>query len=170
MKELTTNNKNVEQIYSDYSLDELLQFIKEQLEQSKEYEQEKNKNFVLNLIMPIFQRHNRYNSILIQLCIIKNNIKEIEAFHLSQRLIIEQKIEIEKFSKEINTMKALIESFKIPSMIIVKRKILDLIIFSLMKSNKDKFDLDKCYCPNKNFLEKLLEKLEKKNVLRKDEI
>ena len=115
MKELTTNNKNVEQIYSDYSLDELLQFIKEQLEQSKEYEQEKNKNFVLNLIMPIFQRHNRYNSILIQLCIIKNNIKEIEAFHLSQRLIIEQKIEIEKFSKEINTMKALIESLKIPS-------------------------------------------------------
>ena len=94
MKELATNNKNVEQIYSDYSLDELLQFIKEQLEQSKEYEQEKNKNFVLNLIMPIFQRHNRYNS-----TIIKNNIKEIEAFYLSQRLIIEQKIEIEKFSK-----------------------------------------------------------------------
>ena len=110
MKELATNNKNVEQIYSDYSLDELLQFIKEQLEQSKEYEQEKNKNFVLNLIMPIFQRHNRYNS-----TIIKNNIKEIEAFYLSQRLIIEQKIEIEKFSKEINTMKALIESLKIPS-------------------------------------------------------
>lgn len=115
MKELATNNKKVEQIYSDYSLDELLQFIKEQLEQSKEYEQEKNKNFVLNLIMPIFQRHNRYNSILIQLSIIKDNIKEIEAFYLSQRLIIEQKIEIEKFSKEINTMKALIESLKIPS-------------------------------------------------------
>ena len=101
MKELATNNKNVEQIYSDYSLDELLQFIKEQLKQSKEYEQDKNKNFVLNLIMPIFQRHNRYNSILIQLSIIKNNIKEIEAFYLSQRLIIEQKIEIEKLLEKL---------------------------------------------------------------------
>ena len=35
VKELATNNKNVEQIYSDHSLDELLQFIKEQLEKLK---------------------------------------------------------------------------------------------------------------------------------------
>ena len=80
MKELATNNKNVERMYSDCSLDELLQFIKEQLEQSKEYEQEKNKNFVLNLIMPIFQRHNRYNSILIQLSIIKITSKKLKHF------------------------------------------------------------------------------------------
>ena len=49
-------------------------------------------------------------------------------------------------------MKSVVESLKIPSFVIVKRKLLDLIIFSLLKLNKDKFNIDKNYCLNKNIL------------------
>ena len=98
-------------------------------------------------------------------------IKGIENFQLSQIKITEEKKEIEKCLIEINRMKSIIESLKIPSIIIIKRKILDLIIFSLIKLNKDKFNLSKNYYPNRNFLGIIMVKLEKyiKNVLRKDE-
>lgn len=68
-------------------------------------------------------------------------------------------------------MKSIIESLKIPSIIIVKRKILDLIIFSLIKLNKDKFNLSENYCPNRDFLDKIMAKLENysKNIQWKDE-
>ena len=69
-------------------------------------------------------------------------------------------------------MKSVIELLETPSIVIAKRKLLDLIIYSLIKSNKDKFEIDKNYCPNKNFLNKILEKIKKysKNILRKEEI
>ena len=121
--------------------------------------------------MPIFQRHNRYYAILQQLFITKSTIKEIETFQFSQKKFNEEKIEIEKCLIAINRMKSITESLKIPSIIIVKRKILDLIIFSLIKLNKDKFNLSENYCPNRDFLDKIMAKLENysKNVLRKDE-
>jgi uncharacterized protein YjaZ len=165
------SSNNAEQNYSNYSLDELLEFIKKKSEKSKDYENDKDKNAIFNIIMPIFQRHNRYYSILHQLSISKIAIKEIETFQLSQIKITEEKKEIEKCLIEINKLKSFIESLKIPSIIIVKRKILDLIIFSLIKKNKDKFELCKNYCPNASFLGKIMAKLENysKNILRKDE-
>ena len=49
---------------------------------------------------------------------------------------------------------------------------MDSIIFSLIKSNKEKFHIDENYCPNKIFLEKILEKIENysKNILSKDDV
>ena len=163
-------NNNEKQIYSNYSLDELHEFIKKKFEKSID-ENDKDKNTIVKLIMPIFQRHNRYYGILRQLFISKSTIKEIENFHISQKKMFEEKIEIEKCLIEINRMKSITESLKIPSIIIVKRKILDLIIFSLIKKNKDKFELCKNYCPNASFLGKIMAKLENysKNILRKDE-
>ena len=68
-------------------------------------------------------------------------------------------------------MKSITESLKISSIIIVKRKILDLIIFSLIKINKDKFKLCKNYFPNASFLGIIMTKLKNysKNILRKNE-
>ena len=68
-------------------------------------------------------------------------------------------------------IKAKIEWLKIPSIVNVKRKIINLIIFSIVKLKKDKFKLDEKYCPNKSFLEKIVAKLSDsfKNVQRKEE-
>ena len=67
-------------------------------------------------------------------------------------------------------IKAKIEWLKIPSIVNVKRKIINLIIFSIVKLKKDKFKLDEKYCPNKSFLEKILAKISDyfKNLLRKE--
>ena len=161
------SNNNTEEIDPNCSLDELLDFIKKKSEKFKEDENDKDKNTIINIVMPIFQRHNRYYSILQQLSISKSTIKEIENFQIAQKKIDE----IEKCLIEINMMKSFIESLKIPSIIIAKRKIIDLIIFSLIKLNKDKFNLDKNYFPNISFLKKVMTKIDNysKNIKRKDE-
>ena len=47
-----------------------------------------------------------------------------------------------------------------------------MIIYSLIKTNKDKFEIDKNYYPNENILKKILKKIEKysDNIIRKDDI
>ena len=175
-------NNNIKQIFSDYSLEKLLNFIKKKSEEFKKDEKEikldqdkiieKDENKILNLVLPIFQIYNRFNLIVQQLVISKNTIKEIEAFQLSQKVISENKIEIEKFLIEINMMNSFIELLKTPSIVIVKRKLLDLIIYSIIKVNKDKFSIDNNYCPSEYLLKKILKKIEKysENILRKDDI
>jgi len=163
-------------------LEKLLNFIKKKSEEFKKDEKEikldqdkiieKDENKILNLVLPIFQIYNRFNLIIQQLVISKNTIKEIEAFQLSQKVISENKIEIEKFLIEINMMNSFIELLKTPSIVIVKRKLLDLIIYPIIKVNKDKFSIDNNYCPSEYLLKKILKKIEKysENILRKDDI
>ena len=141
-------------------LNDSLEYIKNELENCKENEEELEANNIMKVIMPIIQRQNRYYCILRQISKLRNIIKEFESFQSSQRTICEDKIEIEKCLIVINGMKAVIESLKSPTIINVKRKILDLIIFSLIKSNKNKFTLNKNFCPNKSFLDKILTKLQ----------
>lgn len=170
---LEISKYNKDKIETNNSLEDILEFIKKKLDSSKvDEKKEKEKDDIVNIIMPIFQRHNRYFRIINQLNISKSTIKEIESFQLIQRKINEDKFEIGKCLIEINRMKLNIESLGIPSIINVKRKILVLLIFSLLKLNKDKFNLDKNYCPNKGFLDKILEKLDNysKNMLRKNEL
>ena len=50
---------------------------------------------------------------------------------------------------------------KAPSVINAKRKFIDLLIFWIIKANKNYFDLDKEYLPNNAFLEKIIHKLQK---------
>ena len=107
-----------------------------------------------------------------QLTISQNTIKEFEESQLSKKIFVENKIVIEKFIIEINLMKSVIELLKTPSFVIVKRKLLDMIMYSLIKANKDKFEIDKKYCPSEYFLKKILKKIEKysENILRKDDM
>ena len=163
-------------------MEELLNFIKNKSEELKKEEKEikidKDNTFeqyekkILNLVSANFQIQNRFYLIVQQLEISKNTIKEIEVSQLSQKIIAENKIEIEKFIIEINLMKSVIELLKTPSFVIVKRKLLDMIIYSLIKSNKEKFKIDENYCPSDYFLNKISKKIEKysENILRKDDI
>ena len=176
----SNNNKN--QIYSDYSLEELLNFIKKKSEKLKKEEKEikteqesfieKYKNKIMNLVYTIFKIQNRFNLIVQQLAKCKKTIKEIALSELSKKIFYENKIEIEKFLIEIKLVKSVIELLGTPSIVIVKKKLLDMIIYSLIKTNKDKFEIDKNYCPNENILKKILKKIEKysDNIIRKDDI
>ena len=182
ISDINIQNNNIKQIYSDFSLEELLNFIKNKSEELKKEEKEikidKDNTFeqyekkILNLVSANFQIQNRFYLIVQQLEISKNTIKEIEVSQLSQKIIAENKIEIEKFIIEINLMKSVIELLKTPSFVIVKRKLLDMIIYSLIKSNKEKFKIDENYCPSDYFLNKISKKIEKysENILRKDDI
>ena len=176
----SNNNKNL--IYSDYSLEELLNFIKIKSEELKKEEKEikteqesfieKYKNKIMNLVYTIFKIQNRFNLIVQQLAKCKKTIKEIALSELSKKIFYENKIEIEKFLIEIKLVKSVIELLGTPSIVIVKKKLLDMIIYSLIKTNKDKFEIDKNYCPNENILKKILKKIEKysDNIIRKDDI
>ena len=109
----------------------------------------------------MIQRQNRYNSILTQISELKRTIKEFVILQESQKDIYNDKIELEKNKLIITGMKIVIESLKPPTIVNVKRKIIDMMIFALLKSNQNKFVLNKDYCPTKNFLEKVIEKLNK---------
>ena len=153
ISDINIQNNNIKQIYSDFSLEELLNFIKNKSEELKKEEKEikidKDNTFeqyekkILNLVSANFQIQNRFYLIVQQLEISKNTIKEIEVSQLSQKIIAENKIEIEKFIIEINLMKSVVELLKTPSFVIVKRKLLDMIIYSLIKSNVLKSSLMK---------------------------
>ena len=54
----------------------------------------------------------------------------------------------------------------------IKRKILDIVNYSIFKQNKDSFKMDENYCPNKSFLDKIYDKLinfSKKDNLPEDQ-
>ena len=122
---------------------------------------EKLKNYLKKFAKSMIQRQNRYNSILTQISELKRTIKEFVILQESQKDIYNDKIELEKNELIITGMKIVIESLKPPTIVNVKRKIIDMMIFALLKSNQNKFFLNKDYCPTKNFLEKVIEKLNK---------
>jgi len=70
------------------------------------------------------------------------------------------KKELEKALIVINVIKSIVEALKPPTIINLKRKIIDMLIFSILKDNKSHFTLNQDYSPNKNFLDKVLEKLD----------
>ena len=115
-------NDNIEKSISDYSLDELLNYIKVKSEEFKDEAQDKDKDIeknnymTLNSILAIIQMNNGLNNrfflILQQLGKYKDTIKEIENSQSSQKIIAEHKIEIEKLIIEVNTMKSVFNLLK----------------------------------------------------------
>ena len=115
-------NDNIEKSISDYSLDELLNYIKVKSEEFKDEAQDKDKDIeknnymTLNSTLAIIQMNNGLNNrfflILQQLGKYKDTIKEIENSQSSQKIIAEHKIEIEKLIIEVNTMKSVFNLLK----------------------------------------------------------
>ena len=70
----------------------------------------------------------------------------------------------------INTLSSIIQQIKPPTIINIRRKFIDLIIFYIIKKNADIFILDKTYSPNSGYLDKVLKILEKqKKTVGRDE-
>ena len=119
-----------------------------------------NKYFILETVMPIIQRYGIYQDIIMEISKLENTIKEFESLQQSQKEITVDKIELEKELIVINVIKSIVEALKPPTIINLKRKIIDMLIFSILKDNKSHFTLNQDYSPNKNFLDKVLEKLD----------
>ena len=100
---------------------------------------------------------------------IKKHIEEYNFIQVSQKKLFSISIMLEKSLITINKLSSIIKLLKPPTIINLKRKILDLIIYLILKNNQAQFYLKPGYCPNKSFLEKILEKLKKKDA-NKEEI
>ena len=90
-----------------------------------------------------------------------NSLKERNFIENSNNEMNEKRTYIEKLKIELNEMKTIIKYIEPANIVNIKRKILDLVIFSILKQNKDSFELKDGYCPNENFLDRLKDKLTK---------
>ena len=112
-----------------------------------------------NLILSIFQRYNKYNTLLQQKSKFTNSLKDYYSLEYFQNEIMENKTKIEKLEIQLNEMKTIIKYLLPANIVNIKRKILDIVIFSILKKNKASFQIDENYCPNKNFLDKIYNRL-----------
>ena len=129
------------------------------------------KNIEKNLsqfILSFFQRQNRFNDIVQKIWNINNHINEYNQIQNSKKDLFLVLIKLEKSLITINKLKGVIEKLKAPTIINMKRKIIDLIIYLIIKNNENKFKLNPDYCPNQNFLKMILKKL--KNIELNDNI
>lgn len=114
---------------------------------------------ILHTVLSIFQRYNRYNILLQQKSKFINSLKDYYLIETIRNEIREDKAIIEKLEIQLNEMKSIIKYLLPVNIVYIKIKILDIVIFSIMKQNKDLFLLDENYCPNKNFLDKIYDRL-----------
>ena len=112
-----------------------------------------------NLILSIFQRYNKYNTLLQQKSKFTNSLKDYYSLEYFQNEIMEDKTKIEKLEIQLNEIKSIIKHLLPSNIVNIKRKILDIVIFSILKKNNASFQIDENYCPNKNFLDKIYNRL-----------
>ena len=160
--------ENEENKIEKNDLNDSFEFIKkrrqkpEEKKEKKVKKEEENelKKTVMESVLTVFQRFMKYNNLLQEYSNFRNILKNEQLIESFKKEINEDKIRIEKLYIKLNEQKAIIKSLLPANIVNVKRKILDLIIFSILKQNKNSFLLDKEYCPKQNFLQKLSKKLE----------
>ena len=70
----------------------------------------------------------------------------------------------------IHRLKAFINQIKAPSIINIKRKIIDFFIFWIIKKNENLINLNPNYSPSKTYLQKILDILRKKSNYENEDI
>lgn len=148
-------DRNIRDIIQNDNLNDTFENIKKE-----NFDMEKNieKN-LSQFILSFFQRQNRFNDIVQKIWNINNHINEYNQIQNSKKDLFAVLIKLEKSLITINKLKGVIETLKIPTIINMKRKIIDLIIYLIIKNNKNKFKLNPDYCPNQKFLKMILKKL-----------
>ena len=107
------------------------------------------------------KRQNRLEDIFTLKENIKSKFEELKNIAKSQNQSFSYQWSFEEDTININKLISTIIQMKAPSIIIVKWKFIDLLIFWIIKANKNYFNLDKERLPNNAFLKKILHKLEK---------
>ena len=141
-------------------------------EKAENKEEIQLENKINNVVLTIFQRYNKYNILLQQKSKFANSLKEYYLIEKFRNEITEDKAIIGKLEIQINEMKSIIKYLLPANIANIKRKILDIVNYSIFKQNKDSFEIDENYCPNKSFLDKIYDKLinfSKKDNLPEDQ-
>ena len=117
------------------------------------------KQEVSNVVLSILDRFNKYNILLQKKSEFIYTSKDYYLTENFQNEITEVKATIEKLEIQLNEIKS-INKYLLPANIVnIKRKILETIIYSILKKNEESFELNKNYCPNNSFLDKILDRL-----------
>ena len=107
--------------------------------------------------------NHRLNAITLLRTKIKEELKQFELISKSQRESSSYYCSFKENLININRLNALINKIKAQSIINMKRKLIDLFVFMIIKRKAKFFILNSNYCPNKAYLKKNLNVLQIKN-------
>ena len=164
-KEQDSNNEETDTTEKEIDNDIYEKFISN----FKEIEDEGN-NISMKTFLLYNKRNHRLNGIFLLRSKIKEQLKEFELISKSQKELLSYYCNIEENLIYIVRLKTLINQIKSPSIINIKRKLIDLLVFYIIKKNEKFFSLNVNYSPNKTFLEKILNILQKKRRYETEEI
>ena len=164
-KEQDSNNEETDTTEKEIDEDIYEQFISN----FKEIEDEGN-NISMKTFLLYNKRNHRLNGIFLLRSKIKEQLKEFEVISKSQKELLSYYCSIKENLIYIVRLKTLINQMKSPSIINIKRKLIDLFVFYIIKKNEKFFSLNVNYSPNKTFVEKILNILQKKRRYETEEI
>ena len=153
-----SNNEETESTEKEIDKDNYEKFIT----QYKEINDEGN-NISMKTFLLYNKRNHRLNAITLLRTKIKEELKQFELISKTQRELLSYYCSIKENLININRLKALIKKIKDPSIINMKRKLIDLFVFMIIKRKAKFFILNSNYCPNKAYLKKILDVLQIKN-------
>ena len=163
--EQDSNNEEIDTTEKEIDKDIYEKFISN----FKDLENEGN-NISMKTFLLYNKRNHRLNGIILLRSKIKEQLKEFELISKSQKELLSYYCSIKENLIYILRLKTLINQIKSPSIINIKRKLIDLFVFYIIKKNEKFFSLNVNYSPNKTFLEKILNILQKKRRYETEEI
>ena len=163
--EQDSNNEKIDTTEKEIDKDIYEKFISN----FKDLENEGN-NISMKTFLLYNKRNHRLNGIFLLRSKIKERLKEFELISKSQKELLSYYCSIKENLIYIVRLKTLINQMKSPSIINIKRKLIDLLVFYIIKKNEKFFSLNVNYSPNKTFLEKILNILQKKRRYETEEI
>ena len=163
--EQDSNNEEIDTTEKEIDKDIYEKFISN----FKDLENEGN-NISMKTFLLYNKRNHRLNGIILLRSKIKEQLKEFELISKSQKELLSYYCSIKENLIYILRLKTLINQIKSSSIINIKRKLIDLLEFYIIKKNEKFFSLNVNYSPNKTFLEKILNILQKKRRYETEEI
>ena len=160
-----SNNEETETTEKEIEKDSYEKFISDYKEKNDEGNIISMKTFLL-----YNKRNHRLNGIFLLKSKIKEQLKEFEIISKYQKELLSYYCSIQENLIYVYRLKALINQIKAPSIINIKRKIIDLFIFWIIKKRAKFFILNPNYSPNNNYLEKILNILQSKKNNKQAEI
>ena len=163
--EQDSNNEEIDTTEKEIDKDIYEKFISN----FKDLENEGN-NISMKTFLLYNKRNHRLNGIILLRSKIKEQLKEFELISKSQKELLSYYCSIKENLIYILRLKTLINQIKSPSIINIKRKLIDLFVFYIIKKNEKFFSLNVNYSPNKTFIKKILNILQKKRCYETEEI
>ena len=119
-------------------------------------------NNIEKIILMHKQRMYRENEIISLKSKIKLLMKEFCDISKSQKELLDYFCIVQKSMINITVLKSIINQMKPPFISNIRRKFIDLLIFWIIKENEKMFKLNPNYSPKSNYLDQVLEILQKK--------